>query len=54
MKPTMSRLDVGQSVIFPIAKWESIRVMASQIKKTDGKILTVNRRPNTIVVTRIK
>jgi hypothetical protein len=52
MKPTLDKLKVGQCSIFPIAKWDSLRALSSKMKREEDKLFVVNRRPNTVVVTR--
>lgn len=52
MKPTLEKLKVGQCSIFPIAQWDCLRALTSKMKREEEKVFVVNRRPNTVVVTR--
>ena len=55
MMPTMKKMKVGQKCHFGLQQWESLRHIASLIKRQQGgaKQFRVNRKNTTIVVTRI-
>lgn len=52
MKPTLEKLKVGQCSIFPIAQWDCLRALTSKMKREEGRVFVVNRRPTTVMVTR--
>lgn len=54
IKPVLDKLKTGQCSIFPIVRWNYVRNLASVMKKNEDKVFTVNKRPNTVVVTRVK